>query len=226
MRTYVENPGSPSAPLVTAVNIARNTVQGMIGNQDEVWRLRFHTLLWMPVEWSTRETRSAMASGAGSRWCTAVVVPFERTLRHRYPFDPRGTMRRWPDVAQFYRPTTGTLWAFYNEQLMNDIPRAGERFTFAERFGDSLSEVYRPEMVEFLGSSNDLSVGAVSALVGRAARRVRSAASPVARHRDHHPRSRRADGGVPQRSGAMSRLRWPGDGGAHGASIRAQGRSG
>ena len=154
--TFNENPNSPAAPLLTALQTARTTVQGLISGQEERWKPRFQALFWPPVQWVTERARGALGSGTGSRFCSAVVVPFERTLHSRYPFDPAGQDAAIADVADFYRPERGKLWAFYGDALHADVPRVGDHFDFAQNLGANASDVYQADLLRFLERSQDV----------------------------------------------------------------------
>ena len=110
-----------------------------------------------PINITVDRTLGALAGGSSDRWCSAVVVPFERTLRDRYPFNPAGQDAAIQDVAGFYRPTSGALWAFWSQALQTDVPRVGDQYDFVTRFGTQTSGMYRPELRTFLNRAQDVS---------------------------------------------------------------------
>ncbi len=133
LRTYLENPADGAA-LAARLQEARTRVKGLIEQQDIGWRPRFEALLWPPIEGASVSTVSAMASGKGLPWCNEVVVPFDRALKGRYPFNPNGHDAALADLADFYNPE-GIVWTFFEGSLSQDIQRVGEAFEFSRRLG-------------------------------------------------------------------------------------------
>lgn len=160
---FLSTPGAPSAPLMTALNAAQTRTRALITAGAVDSRQVLENLLPPPIRFTVRSAQNSIAGGSSDRWCTAVVLPYYRTLHNRYPFDRAGQDAAFADVADFYRPTRGALWAFYTENLASPVPRIGERYEFASARGstedrqEGLDHFYRPELREFLNRSQDIS---------------------------------------------------------------------
>ena len=94
-----------------------------------------------------------------------MVVPYARTLHNRYPFSASGQDAALSDVADFYRPTRGAVWAFYTEALTGDIARQGDQYDFVTRLGSDMSDNWRPELRSFYQDVAASLVGADSVLL-------------------------------------------------------------
>ncbi|MFO0692539.1 MAG: type VI secretion system membrane subunit TssM [Polyangiales bacterium] len=150
LQTYVDDP-TTSEPLVNRLQQARTEVRALIEAQDVGWRSRFDALLYAPLIAIDESSRSAVAGARGSEWCTAVVDVFDRTLRDKYPFARDGQDAALADVADFYRPTQGVVWAFYNAVLKRDIQQSGREFRPIE--GHGLGGLYVAALPTFLERS-------------------------------------------------------------------------
>jgi type VI secretion system protein ImpL len=157
LTTFLANPTAPSTPLQTALTTAQTRVEALITSAAIESRPVLRNMLPPPINITVDRTLGALAGGSSDRWCSAVVVPFERTLRDRYPFNPAGQDAAIQDVAGFYRPTSGALWAFWSQALQTDVPRVGDQYDFVTRFGTQTSGMYRPELRTFLNRAQDVS---------------------------------------------------------------------
>lgn len=154
LQAYQDDPATADA-LLSRLASARTRVRSLIEAQPVGWRPRFDALLWPPVNGSSVSSTSAMAGEKGQQWCTSVVVPFGRTLREHYPFARQGQDAALADVADFYRPSSGILWGFYEATLKRDIAQVGARFE--RKPGAGGGSMYSPELVRFLDRSAHLS---------------------------------------------------------------------
>lgn len=156
VQTYVDNPRQASAPMLQAVSTAQTRVQALINNAEVDSRPVLRNLLPPPIDFTAQRAMGALGGEGSDRWCSAVVVPFQRTLFDHYPFNPNGQDAAIGDVVQFYKPGQGALWAFYTETLATDVPRVGDEYQFSTRLAQNMGSVYRPELVEFLNRSQDI----------------------------------------------------------------------
>ncbi len=156
LQTYQDNPRSASQPLLQKVSEAQTRVAALINNARVDSRPVLTNLLPPPIQFTAQRTLGALGGAGNDRWCTAVWTPFQRTLFDHYPYNPNGSDAAIADVAQFYDTNQGSLRTFYNEVLANDIPRSGGEFDFTQRLAESTGSVYKPELVEFLARSQDI----------------------------------------------------------------------
>lgn len=144
--------------LSTRLQAARTRVRAMIEGQQVGWRPRFEALLWPPLAGLSAAVSGDAAGSVSRRWCSEVVVPHDRGLAGRYPFDANAAQEvKLADFAEFFAPDGGTLWAFYGQALQRPVPREGDRFAFSRQLGRDLSEVFVPELPGFLTAARDLS---------------------------------------------------------------------
>jgi len=226
LQTHVDNPVAPTAPLLTALQTAQTRVEALINGAAVDARPVLRNLLPPPIEFTVRRATGALAGAGSDRWCSAVVVPYARTLHNRYPFSASGQDAALSDVADFYRPTRGAVWAFYTEALTGDIARQGDQYEFVTRLGSDMSDNWRPELRSFLNRSQDLSTVLFPA--GSDAPRVdfevRLRATPSIAELTFT-----VDGETLQyRNGPPEwrQFHWPGAGTQRGAKIRARGING
>ncbi len=222
LQTYVDDP-STSEPLLARLSAARTRVRSLIETQEIGWRPRFDALLWPPINGASASSTSALAGEKGSQWCTSVVLPFARTLRGRYPFAKQGQDAALADVGEFYKPSSGIVWTFYESALKRDVPQVGGQFQLPQ--GMNVGAMYNGDLIRFLNRSYYLS----SVLFPPRAEKARV---------DFEVRVRPSPGiaqvlftidgqlidfhNGPEK---WIRISWPGEGGKPGASMRVKGAS-
>lgn len=228
MINYFNNPTQPQSleALRTAISTAQTRTEELITGATVEARPVLIELLRPPLQSSAGRAAAGGAGGSSDRWCSAVAVPFYRNLYNRYPFARGGQDAALTDVAEFFRPQRGALWTFYTENLVQDIPREGEHFTYARRLGTDTARYYDDRLQPFLERSQDVS----SVLFPPRSEgiqvdfdaRVRGTPTiaEVNFEVDGEPLQYR--NGPPE----WHRFRWPGTGQAHGAKVRARGLDG
>lgn len=143
--------------LITRLQAARVKVRSLIDEQTPAYRPLFEALLWPPIEGASASSSASMAGSISSHWCTEVVVPFERTMRGTYPFDPAGHDISLDELTQFYLPDKGILWAFTKAALGRTVELEGDKYSFAKSLGEEGSKLYSTRLLEFLQRSRDVS---------------------------------------------------------------------
>jgi len=216
---YIENPES-TPQLVARLQAARTRVRSLVETQPIGWRPLFQALLWPPIEGASISTEKSVASGKGIQWCNEVVVPYDRNLKSKYPFNPNGVDAPLADVADFYKPD-GVLWKFYQASLASEVQQVGDRFELSTKLGGNAG--FSGELLGFLARSHEISTvlfppGAKDPLVEFEVR-IRPAPGVASIVFDLDGQSVKTQN-EPER---WFRLRWPGEGKAHGAAIRVRG---
>lgn len=150
MQEYVRNPDS-SDLLLGKLQTANGLLKSLFDRQESGWRPRFDSLLWAPIHGASAASMGDLAEQKSSQWCTSVVLAHARTLRDRYPFKKGGQDASLTDVAEFYRPSTGTLWAAYEAMLARDVQRTGDKYAF--KLGSSVATKYSSQLIAFLDRS-------------------------------------------------------------------------
>jgi type VI secretion system protein ImpL len=155
LRGDLENP-EDHGPLLTRLQTARVAVKSLIDSQETGWRPRLEALLWPPIEALSQSSTRDLAAGTSAKWCSTVVASFDKRLASRYPFSRHGHDAAIADVGEFYRPDAGTVDAFYLQVLKNDVLRSGDNYEFAHRLGNVAATIYRPQLLQFLKRSHDI----------------------------------------------------------------------
>ncbi len=159
LQTAVES--SDAGPLMGRVQTARTRIRSLIDTQEVGWRPQLERLLWPPIEAASSGAAKEAAAGASQKWCAVVVGPWRRTLAGRYPFHRDGDDAALADVAEFFKPSSGLVWGFYNEALRADVQRAGEGFQFARQLGGASG--FRGDLLSFLKRANEITTVLFSA---------------------------------------------------------------
>lgn len=142
--------------LVSKLQAARVRVRALIDQQPPAWRGVFEALLWPPIEGASATSSASIAGSISSRWCTEVVVPFERSIRPAYPFDVNGHDLSIDDLTQFYAPDKGIVWAFAKSSLSRTVELEGDKYKFAKSLGEDGGKLYSTRLLEFLQRSRDV----------------------------------------------------------------------
>jgi type VI secretion system protein ImpL len=86
-------------------------------------------------------------------WFDSVYSPFKASLAGRYPFDGHGADATLADVAAYFKPGQGTLWAFFDKNLQTDLQRMGDHFQVAN---GTAGQLYSASVLEFLGRGDEV----------------------------------------------------------------------
>jgi type VI secretion system protein ImpL len=105
--------GRDDDPLYTAWNYTKSTVDQMPPQLAS----GVGPLLQKPIELTGAAASDALTRALNVGWQNDVVKPFTNRFSGRYPFSPRGDDAAWGDVMDFFRPSTGTFWGFYDRVL-------------------------------------------------------------------------------------------------------------
>jgi type VI secretion system protein ImpL len=149
LASYQDDP-TTGAALETRVSAARRRVDGLVADQPLGARAFFETMLRPPVEAASTTSSRAMASAVAASFCASITTPFAATLAGRYPFAAEGHDAALEDFTAFYRPGTGTAWAFYDASLATVAPRTGARFTIEQRLAHGGRSPYGAALPQFL----------------------------------------------------------------------------
>ncbi|MEZ4429038.1 MAG: type VI secretion system membrane subunit TssM [Nannocystaceae bacterium] len=156
IQEFTDDP-SDGDKLVKRLQDVRTRVRDLIDSQEAPWRARFEALLWPPVEGLTGSTSESIADRLSRRWCSDVVVYWDREMADRYPFNGKSMEDvKVDDFNSFFHPEKGTLWRFYKEALQAQIHREGDAFVFAKRLGRDYADVFDPAILEFLTAALDV----------------------------------------------------------------------
>lgn len=218
LASYQDDPSTGGA-LETRVSAARRRVDGLVAEQPLGARAFFETVLRPPVEAASTTSSEAMASAVAASFCASVTSPFAASLAGHYPFSAEGHDAALADFTAFYRPGSGTVWSFYDASLTTIAPRSGSRFAIERRLAHGGRSPYGTSLPLFLQRSSSIT----SAFFAPGATEPR-----VELDLRVHPTAGAASvrfsvGGttIDYRNGpeTWSRVVWPGDSPAAGASL-------
>jgi type VI secretion system protein ImpL len=88
-----------------------------VGLMPEQLAAGLGNLLLKPLTLTGISASEALTRALNARWQSEVVKPFASRFAGRYPFSARGEDASWTDVMDYFRPTTGTYWGFYERVL-------------------------------------------------------------------------------------------------------------
>ncbi len=109
--------GKESDPLLSAWNFTNGELAGLPDELSHAIR----TLLLSPIEYTGTAVSNSLREHLNSLWHDDVFTPFTKRMAGRYPFIKRGDEALFDDVMDFFRPTTGVLWGFYDRRLSSFI---------------------------------------------------------------------------------------------------------
>ena len=76
---------------------------------------------------------------AGAVWESSVWQKWHDKLEGKYPFASSPTDAALEDFLDFFAPSDGTLWSFYDESLKPTLNRSGTGFVPSRRFKSAIS---------------------------------------------------------------------------------------
>ena len=105
------------------------TVERLLTGLNQEERYILEPLLMNPIRGSQTAVDGAQGAQLNDRWRAEVWEAYHRMVG-KYPF-VSNTMVDVPlaDFAEFFRPGTGTIWAFYEQTLSQRLLRSGTRFS-------------------------------------------------------------------------------------------------
>jgi type VI secretion system protein ImpL len=128
------------------------------------WEPVLRKMLMPPVAGLGTTTVSVEGEDLNRRWCDGVVIHFDQTLADRFPFNASGLDAPLDAVETFLHPQKGTLWAYFAENLKNDLeprtfrlkPGGGARYRTA--LADYLRRAQRATDLLFHRGASQLSI--------------------------------------------------------------------
>ena len=132
--------GHDDDPLYTAWKYTKNAV----GVMPEALAKGLGKLLLKPLRRRGPRPRRRFTRILNARWQSEVDQPFVSRFSGRYPFAARGEEASWNDVMDFFRPSTGTFWGFYDRALSSYIVKTSSGWMVRQLGG--LQFNFNPEL--------------------------------------------------------------------------------
>jgi type VI secretion system protein ImpL len=117
---------------------AMNTVDQLSVNFDLKTRQSLTPLLTEPILLAMQSVIDQALQALDRQWVAEVFEPCQKTIAPFYPFQASNTEVAIGDVAGFFSPDQGKLWAFVNQQLRPFIQEGDEGWTLKSWRGLSL----------------------------------------------------------------------------------------
>ncbi len=146
-----------TAPLRAKLQQASARVKSLLSAHDVRWAPRLEALLWPPILAASRSSTCEASLAASQNWKVAVATPFNESLANVYPFNPSSRQEApVSDVAEFFKPESGTLWGYYGATLKNDVVMEGSSFKWSGRFEGASKEIYSDGLLKYLERSREI----------------------------------------------------------------------
>lgn len=119
----------PSAQFREELARAAAVVEKLLTGLGQSERSAIEPLLMNPIRGSQSAVEGAEGAQLNDRWRTEVWEPYRRMVT-RYPF-ATGSAYEVPlaDFAEFFRPSSGSIWRFYEENFASRLLNSGTRFS-------------------------------------------------------------------------------------------------
>jgi type VI secretion system protein ImpL len=104
------------------------SVKRLLGGLDTTTRIMLEPLLMNPIRGSQEGVSNATHDALGDDWTQAVWNHWNTKLAPRFPFAPVSVDASVAELADFIRPQTGMLWAFFDKNLSPYLEPSGGGF--------------------------------------------------------------------------------------------------
>jgi type VI secretion system protein ImpL len=105
--------GSEQDPLLASWKY----VNTQLGSWPEELSAAVRNIMLLPVSYTGQAVAVVLSEQINSRWQEEIVKVYTNRFAGRYPFTHGGEEASFQDVMDFFRPTTGTFWGFYDRVL-------------------------------------------------------------------------------------------------------------
>ncbi|MCX7725383.1 MAG: hypothetical protein N2053_00890, partial [Chitinispirillaceae bacterium] len=116
--------GKEDDPLLSGWNLTIKILNGM----PEELASSLRNILLQPFEYTGSTVSRVLTRTLNQKWQEDVIKQFTNRLSGRYPFNIRGDETSFRDVMDFFRPTSGTFWGFYDRVLSSFIVKDGNNW--------------------------------------------------------------------------------------------------
>ena len=136
--------GKDTDPLFTAWTFTKNELAGM---PDDI-AFSLERLLISPIDYTANSVSDALKKQLNALWQKDVVATFTSRFAGRYPFLSKGDEALFDDVMDFFRPSTGIFWGFYDRRLSPFFIKKDNQWQ-AQKIG-SVEVAFNPKLIETL----------------------------------------------------------------------------
>ncbi|HSC86063.1 MAG TPA: type VI secretion system membrane subunit TssM [Polyangiaceae bacterium] len=125
---------SKTAGLEQEFQTAFRATSALLASQDGFTRPLLSPLLLRPIMGAWSGVAHDVGGAASGLWEVSVWEPWRTSLSPNYPFEDVPGDSKLDEFVTFFRPKTGTLWSFYDQNLDGAIKRTGTTFVSTRRF--------------------------------------------------------------------------------------------
>jgi type VI secretion system protein ImpL len=91
--------------------------QAALSNMPDALGNAMRSVLLTPLDYTGAAATKVLGKTLNTRWHNEIIKPYTSRFSGRYPFSSRGEDASFADVMDFFRPSTGTFWGFYERVL-------------------------------------------------------------------------------------------------------------
>lgn len=122
--------------------------QGVLTGMPEELAAALNNIMLPPFEYTGVAVSKVLTRTLNAKWQQDIVKLFTSRFSGRYPFLSRGEDASFNDVMDFFRPTNGTYWGFYDRVLSSFIAKDPEGWMIKQL--GSLELSFNPEIIKSL----------------------------------------------------------------------------
>ncbi|MBD3347368.1 MAG: type VI secretion system membrane subunit TssM [Chitinivibrionales bacterium] len=139
--------GKEDDPLLASWRYTQNALASMPEKLSE----SLTGILITPIEYTGISASDVLTRALNKQWQSEIVRPFTNRLAGRYPFNKRGEDASFDEVMDFFRPSTGTFWGFYDRTISSYIIKTSSGWMV--RSLGSLNLNFNPQLAQSLSAA-------------------------------------------------------------------------
>jgi len=143
--------GKDSDPLFSAWTFTKNELAGMSDDMAQT----LEKLLLQPVKYTGKAVSQVLRKQLNTLWQNDVAKLFTNRFAGRYPFTKKDDETLFSDVMDFFRPSTGILWGFYDRRLSPFMTKTNNKWHV--RNVGTVKVVFNPKLIETLKHAERIS---------------------------------------------------------------------
>ncbi len=153
MRQLKDSKAEPTAEFQQELARAKVFVEVLLGQLDPPTRQLLEPLLMNPIRGSGGSIDRSLYGYLGEKWKGEVWDAYNAKIASRYPFVDVREEVALPEFVEFFRPSTGALWKFYEKNLADRMERKGNAFVLKSSTDPG---AFRPELLRCLGVAQEI----------------------------------------------------------------------
>ena len=134
---------------------ASKNTEKLLQELDPEGRRIIGPLLLQPFQVASAGLMGRAQEDLNRRWRSDVYEPCVQTIANRYPFSKGGEDAAFVDIADFFHPTNGILWKFYEKEIKPFVIEDRDQWRLKSEKGAGVS--LTPELLENLRQARIIS---------------------------------------------------------------------